>query len=227
MSVALRSIGLAEHGVRPERPVHLRCSTVSGLDGVAHAAYSAQETVDSGVSEFAANVREMHVDEVTPVRRFFPPNGLMDVRTGVDFAWVTHQVGENLEFRGRKLELDTIAGDEAFRGGKFEVPNSENIRRRNAELDSDAGEQLAWVVRLDDVIVGSEVEKFDFLADGVVGGEDHDTDAGGAFQADEKIAAVAVREIEIQENQIWGVFYGVREALRDAVGMGSLIPGLV
>ena len=145
-----------------------------------------------------------------------PTDHLMNVRTRVDLARLLHQKRENLEFRRPEPQFYTVADDQLLQREEFKVTDAENIGSRSAKLNGHTGKQLAWVIGLDEVIVGPEIEKFDLFGNRVVGCENKHADAGGAFESDEHFAAVAVREVEIEDDQVRNMFSGKQSAPRIA-----------
>jgi hypothetical protein len=195
----------------------------SGFEGVANAADSAEEAVESGVAEFGSDIGEVHVNDVASGIDFCLPEGPEKVCSREDPARLAHEELEHLEFLLGEPEFLAVVGDEFSGRVEFEVSECEDIEAEDAELDGDAGEEFSEVEGFDEVVVGAEVEEFDFFFGGVAGGENNDRSVGVGSQAGKDVSAIAVGKAKIEENEVGGVFLGAGEALYDAGGVGGVI----
>ncbi len=65
-----------------------------------------------------------------------------------------------------------------------------------------AGDHLGAAERLDDVVVGAELEPDDAVRLGPAGGEDDDRDAAAGADRAADVAAVAVGQVEVEQDQV-------------------------
>ena len=71
-----------------------------------------------------------------------------------------------------------------------------------AQDGADAGDHLGAAERLDHVVVGAELEADDAVGLGAAGGEDDDRDAGAGADRAADVAAVAVGQVEVEQDQV-------------------------
>ena len=100
-------------------------------------------------------------------------------------------------------------------------------RRRAPHDRADPGDQLAQPVRLDDVVVGAELEPHDAVGLLPAGGQDDDRDARALAELPADVEAVDVRQAQIEQDKVRGRgFEGAfaRGDARDVVAL-TLEPG--
>ena len=71
-----------------------------------------------------------------------------------------------------------------------------------AQHRPDAGDHLGAAERLDHVVVGAELEADDAVGLGAAGGEDDDRDARAGADRAADVAAVAVGQVEVEQDQV-------------------------
>ena len=71
-----------------------------------------------------------------------------------------------------------------------------------AQDGAHAGDHLGAAERLDDVVVGAELEPDDAVGLGPAGGEDDDRDAAAGADRAADVAAVAVGQVEVEQDQV-------------------------
>ncbi len=133
-------------------------------------------------------------------------------------AAIAHQVFEDAEFLGRKLDVFAGAGYFAADAIERELAYLEAFRGRlaAAEQDADAGQEFDEGEGLDEVIVGAAFEAFHAIVDGVAGAEDQHGRAGFAIaNLLERAQAVHIGEAEVEDNQ---VVFGIVDQLNGGVG---------
>ena len=97
-------------------------------------------------------------------------------------------------------------GRRGRRGGRRCVIGSSGPSRLGglhaAQDGAHAGDHLGAAERLDDVVVGAELEPDDAVGLGPAGGEDDDRDAAAGADRAADVAAVAVGQVEVEQDQV-------------------------
>ncbi len=120
----------------------------------------------SGVAAFElfAQVGDVGLDDVGVVLPVVVVEVLQQLALADDGAGTVHQVFEDAVFGGREIDEDAVAADGLLQGVHFEAEGGEGgVRRALAAADEclGAGDQLAQVEGLGQVVVGPGVEQLD------------------------------------------------------------------
>jgi hypothetical protein len=168
-----------------------------------------------------------HVD-VERLRRPEPvlvPDAAHQVLAADDAAGVARELGEQVELLA--AELDLLPADADPARGQVDVEVVHRDRRRllgpggPAQHGADARDHLRGAERLDDVVVGAELEADDAVGLGPAGGDHDHRDVRVAAQPAADVAAVAVGQREVEEDEIGlraAAFSSASAAVRATVG---------
>ena len=142
-------------------------------------------------------------------------------------AGIARERGEQLELLRRQLELAAVEACAACALVDLEVSGAQRAiaagkGRRAPHYRADPGDQLAQPVRLDDVVVGAELEPDHAVGLFPTCGEDDDRDARALAQLPADVEPVDVRQAQIEQDEVRG--RGIEGALarryaRDVVAL--------
>ena len=124
-------------------------------------------------------------------------------------ARIARERGQQLELLGRQLELAAAQGRAPGALVDLELADPQRtagaVERRRAPRDrADPGDQLAQPVRLDDVVVGPELEPHDPVCLLAAGGEDDDRHPRALAELPADVEAVDVRQAQVEQDEVRG-----------------------
>ena len=95
------------------------------------------------------------------------------------------------------------------------------LTRATPEEGADAGEELLEGERLDEIVVGPEIQPGHLVSHGVPGGEHEDRRSDAAFaRGPEDPEAVAARQQDVEHDQVVGLTLEEQVERNDAIGSG-------
>ncbi len=153
----------------------------------------------------------MGVDGALVALEVVAENLLHELHAGVHAAGVAGEGGEELELGGREVDLlalhhHLVAGDV-----DDQVPEVQDLdlglgfHAGAAQQGADAGHELAGRERLDEVVVGAELEADDAVLDLTLGGEHDDGHVGGVADGAANALAGQLGEHEVEDDEVEGV----------------------
>ena len=157
----------------------------------------------------------MHVQAAIEGIEFSVEDDLCERFAGEDLSWRNHERAEQLELDVGEIESDAAAEGGAGAGVEFdsgdgEVANGGGLggsafaRCGNsggaAKNGADAGEQLAGIEGLGEVVVGSDFEADDAVNIFAARGEEDDADLGGCAQAAQHLEAIEAGQHDIEQD---------------------------
>ena len=151
----------------------------------------------------------MDVERLRAAEPVLVPDAVHQVLAGDDLAGVADELGEQVELLAGELELLVVEGGPAGGEVDVEAADGDRLLRRGrlgglhaAQDGAHAGDHLGPAERLDDVVVGAELEPDDAVGLGPAGGEDDDRDAAAGADRAADVAAVAVGQVEVEQDQV-------------------------
>src|SRR5215213_2115522 len=133
-------------------------------EDVARAADRMEEPGFATGFELSAEIRHEHLDGVRDGERVVAPDLVEQALAGDHEALVAHQVLEQLELPLGEVDLALAAGDLVRVGVQREVGGTQRrhpARRAAPQQRAHAREQLLALERLDEVVVGTDVQPLD------------------------------------------------------------------
>lgn len=124
------------------------------------------------------------------------------------------------------MKCFAAAGDLPCRREQLEVSDGEDIGGKDTDEAGDTDEEFRSEAWLEDGVAGPGFEKFGFFVGGVAGLQDNDGSVGDAFESEESVEFVDVREGEVKENQIRQVLPGTGKGLPDSVSRNGVVTGV-
>ena len=166
------------------------------------------------VAELAAQARDVHVERLGRAEPVDVPDLVDEALARDDGAGLGHQQLEELELLAGEVELGRRRALAARRAGS--TPDGADLERRRlgwrcgaaapspgaAQHRPDPRGHLARAERLDDVVVGAELEADDAVGLLAAGGEHDDRDARALAQRAADVVAGAVGEHHVEEDEV-------------------------
>src|SRR4051794_34878723 len=151
-------------------------------------------------------VRHEHLDGVPDGARAVAPDLVEQLLARDDEPLVAHQVLEQLELALGELDLAVSPANLVRVGVQREVSDAQRghaARRTAAQQRPQPGEQLLALERLDEVVVGADVEALDTRVERIARGEDEDRGVVLVLpQPAGDIYAVHARQAEVQHDDV-------------------------
>src|SRR4051794_25413599 len=143
-------------------------------EDVARAADRMEEPRLATGFELPSQVGDEDLDRVRDRERVVAPHLVEQLLARDDQALVAHEVLEQLELALRELDAAVAAGDLVGVGVEHEVADTQRRHpagRASAQQRAQARQQLLALERLDEVVVGADVEALDARLERVARGE--------------------------------------------------------
>src|SRR3954451_24957953 len=174
-------------------------------EDVARAADRMEEPGFATGFELSAEVRDEDLDRVRDGEGVVAPDLVEQPLPRDDEALVAHQVLEQLELSLREVDRAIAPRDLVCVGGQGQVPRPwrrHPARRPPPQQRAHAREQLLSLERLDEVVVGADVEALDARVECVARGEDEDRRVVLVVaQALRDVDPVEAGEAEVEDDQ--------------------------
>src|SRR5690242_2257446 len=148
---------------RMPRGRYLRISAHQPIAGRAH---GFDRDITVGLGELAAQVADVHVEDVRPRVVVVTPDRVQDLRAGKDLIRMPHQVRQQLELACREIDAAARAMDLARPEVEAEVADCQRGRvslPRLTKLGPDPCQQLGEGERLAEVVVRAEIQAGDHV----------------------------------------------------------------
>ena len=148
------------------------------------------------------------------------PDVLDELAAAEHLAGVLGEEDEQAELGRREVERAAVAGDGGARAVDGEVAGVQDVRLGGGELAvgaaqqrADAGDELAQVVRLGEVVVGAHLEAEDLVhLVGLHGEHEDGLPQAELAQLAAEVEAVAVGQAHVEDDELRGVVAGEGDA---------------
>jgi hypothetical protein len=155
------------------------------------------------------------------------PYGVENSLAGGDTAFMAHEEFEQTKFGGGEMDFPSSAEDASLGDFQGQVADAQGMKSRleDAALEgADTGEQDGEGERLGYIVVGSRVEAFDDVGDGVASGEHQNRDVLlHVAEAAGDLNAIDARKHDVEENEVElgvvGQGKGAETVVREAYGV--------
>ena len=168
----------------------------------------------------------MHLDDIGPRRRRFPPDVASHHFLADDGVSMLHQIREELELAVGELKGTSLPSRYAVQPIDFQSLDAQShlLRKRpTPQQCPEPCEQLVKGERLDQIVIGPCVESFHAIVDGVSCSQHQDRLQKTLFaQLPQKFQAAAVGQHQIEDNNVRG-FPDCLPRLTDGSGPNDIV----
>src|SRR5687768_2121147 len=177
--------------------------------------------------ELPSQVGDEDLDRVRDRERVVAPDLVEQLLARDHQALVAHEVLEQLELALRELDLALAARDLVRVGVEHQVGDPQRghpARRAPAQQRAHAGQQLLSLERLDQVVVGADVQALDARLERVARGQHEDRDLVAVVaQAPRDVDPVEPGEAEVEHDQVGQEGVRLLEPLDAVAGQLDLV----